>query len=105
MTTKIKATLLTGLFFFGLLTSLKAQDKYEYAIIYKVGNYLQIITKEGARGIKIDKNINTEMELIKKVNEFSTEGWEVVSITTPVFTTSMSSTQEHNFYLRKKIKE
>ena len=34
MTTKIKTTLLTGLFFFGLLTGLQAQDKYEFALIH-----------------------------------------------------------------------
>jgi len=106
MTRQIRTTLLSGLFFFGLLTGLQAQDKYEYAMIYKVGNYLQIITKEGALGVKIDKALNTETELIKKVNEYSANGWEVVSITTPTFNiNSSASDQEHNFYLRKKLKD
>jgi hypothetical protein len=105
MKTTTKTILVTLLLFF-ITTGVMAQEKYEFAMIYKVGNYLQIITKEGALGVKIDKALNTETELIKKVNEYSANGWEVVSITTPTFNiNSTASDQEHNFYLRKKINE
>jgi hypothetical protein len=72
MTTKIRATLLTAVFFFGLLTGLQAQDKYEFAIVNNYGSTgLTVITHTTVIQ-QLPKNADIMGELIKKVGKYIT---------------------------------
>ena len=102
MTTKIKTTLLTGLFFFGLLTGLKAQDKYEYVIVRLTsysGGEIIVATKEKTEKFSIDRNDGLYTSLIKKVSELNSQGWEVYNSTE---TAVNSSAWTITYFLKKR---
>lgn len=104
MTTQIKTTLLTGLFFFGLLTGLQAQDKYEFATItFFIPNKELGISINGTeyKNIPVSKdevksNWDTNAAL-KQVNKMQDEGWELFD------TETVGANFIYVFYLRKKI--
>jgi len=101
MATKIKTTLLTGLFFFGLLTGLQAQEKYEYAIITSDGLKIEV-TKHTKEKFPIEGTV-ADVAVIMKLEEMVKEGWEVYN-TAPILVAD-GKVLKHVFYLRKKIKE
>ena len=103
MTTKIRTTLITGLFFFAMLTGLQAQEKYEFAII----RYTAIlkdysISYSDESGLKSQNGKATTAayhdlsHLVKYLNELSSQGWEVYS------TGNNDSAGEIIYHLRKK---
>jgi len=65
MTTKIKTTLLTVFFLFGLLTCIQAQEKYEYAKM----TYIQNTIGQPMRLIITIAKENTELQIIKLKKE------------------------------------
>ncbi len=98
MTTKIKTTLLTAFFFFGLLTGLQAQDKYEYAIVTNSGLTDLAVIKQTTEYIKLPKDADRLGELNKKAAEMNKEGWEVYNTTTA----GMSG---FAYFMRRKLKD
>lgn len=102
MTTKIKTTLLTAFFFFGLLTGLQAQDKYEYATIdyyiaartiivsTSTGDYEEVIVDKNA----IKNSVSDYRPALKKVVELEDKGWELYQ--------SSPFSFGKGFYMRKK---
>jgi len=103
MKTKIKMTLLTALFFFGLLVGLQAQDKYEYAIVSNFDLTRLCVIKHTAEYPTFPKGSDNWGELTKKVEEMNKEGWEVYN-TAPTFNSYGTVIQEH-YYMRRKLKE
>jgi len=108
MTTKIRTTLLTGLFFFGLFASLQAQDKYEYAVIdyFPFGKSLEV-SINGLEYKKIEVN-KKEIQgngdvnaALKEISKMSKEGWELFNTTNTSGQTG--AIKAYIFYLRKKI--
>lgn len=88
MEAKIRTTLLSALFFFGMLTGLQAQDKYDFAtIVYNWGTHTISVSINGKdfteEKVELSKtensNLNSNPVLIK-CNEFQDKGWEVMSI-------------------------
>ncbi len=83
MTTKIKTTLLTAFLFFGLLTGLQAQDKYEFALIHFTTSAYYISYSSGqVEEFKINKGEQTDNNqtlVMKKVEELNSKGWELVA--------------------------
>lgn len=105
MTTKIKTTLLTAFFFFGLLTGLQAQDKYDYEMIFTDPTGKLIIHKVSNTGhekVQIQSKA-TDLygqlqEILKVVHDETENGWEVINVTL----TNAGNTDR--FYLKKKLK-
>ena len=102
MTTKFNTTLLTGLFFFGLLTGLQAQDKYDFATVTQ-SNYSELrISIEGKpfevrqlpKGTKYSEDHGKLFEYIAKMQN---DGWEVFNTFVSTF-----DVQQVTFVLRKK---
>ncbi len=97
MTTKIKTTLLTAFFFFGLLSGLQAQDKYEFAVVKYTGNrtysysvkpgiYVSISGK-GFEKIEIEKDqlkdqFSDYTLVLNYVQNMTDNGWKVISTNT-----------------------
>jgi len=107
MTTKIRTTLLTGLFIFVLLTGLQAQDKYEYAIIQYTPFNKQIqISINGVDFKKIDvpkdkiKGYADANAGLEELNKMTEQGWELFN--TGHSTGSGDAIQIFLFYLKKK---
>jgi hypothetical protein len=108
MTTQIKTGVLTGLFVFSLLSGIKAQDRYEFAVIdyFPSRRNLEIsINGVEYKRIDVDKNdvkgdgdVNAALKEISKMNK---EGWDVFNTTTVAGQTS--GIKSYVFYLRKKI--
>ena len=103
MTTKIRTTLITGLFFFAMLTGLQAQEKYEYAIISYYLNGLKIVVSiNGTEFKKIEvpkaesKDYFDTNPVLTEVSKMNNEGWEVFD------TGSIGANNVLFFYLRKK---
>jgi len=92
MTKQIKTALLTGLFFFGLLTGLHAQDKniYEFgAIVYTAEGTAKAYklcfnTKDKydcSEGKMEDGGFFTNLKVpLEKLHALSKEGWEVYAV-------------------------
>lgn len=91
MTTKIKTTLLTLMFIFGLQISLKAQDKYEYAVVkfaspytaLKPGIFISISGKEFEK-IEIKKEqlkdpLSDYTTVLNYIQSMTNNGWRVLS--------------------------
>ena len=103
MKTKIQTTLLTVFFFFGLLTGIQAQDKYEYAVItFRPGALQLIVSINGSDFKKVDV---TKSEIqdpfdtnpaLKEISKMNADGWEVFS------TGELGANNGFIFYLRKK---
>jgi len=104
MTTKIKTTLMTVFFIFGLLTGIQAQDKYEVArILYHVnlganldGIYVTISGKE-TELVKVEKKkINSFVfeykPIVDYIQKMLNEGWEIISVL-----------PNNEYYLKRKI--
>lgn len=98
MTTKIKTTLLTGFFFFALLTGLQAQDKYEFAILANNNGKIEFTSKEGSKDVGISNNESSTVAALKKLNDLSNEGWEVYNSETIIF----NSVNRMIYYLKRK---
>ena len=101
--TKIKTTLLTGLFIFGMLTGLKAQDKYQFAVVRQIGAIELEISIEGQaletqKILKTAKNYYDNSPLFEYISKLQQEGWEVVSSQE----TYALNTLQTTFFLRKK---
>ena len=105
MTRQIRTILLTGLFFFGLLTGLQAQDKYEYAIVKYSGPALSIrglfvsIGGKPFETIEVKKDLAPELFsdytfALNYVQKMADDGWRVIN----------SFSQEHSllFVLERK---
>jgi len=105
MTTKIKTTLLVGLLSLGVLTGMKAQVKYDYAMItYRFNDKILEVDINGEIYKRIDVAkkgdsyyiVPAALSQVKKMNN---EGWELFDTgnnlvgVNPLFI----------FYLRKKI--
>lgn len=103
MTRQIRTTLLTGLFFFGLLTSLQAQDKYEFATVRQVSN-LEIVTSIEGKPHETEKlpkefRLYTDNSyLFARVAKLQQDGWEVFSVNDVSTGAGLWTT----FFLRKK---
>jgi len=106
MTRQIRTTLLTGLFFFGLLTGLQAQDKYEYGVViytapkgsgvkdYAVITSLADVFKTVDEGKLTEGFVYNNFTPVNKVlEELTAQGWEVYNSKTEA--TSL-------FYVRRK---
>lgn len=107
MTTKIKMTLLTVIFHFGLMTGLQAQEKYEYAIIsYMTSQMFMEISINGVEYKKIEvpkekiKGSGDANAALEEINNMSTQGWELFD--TEIGIGGGSSARIYIFYLRKK---
>jgi hypothetical protein len=104
MQTKIRTILLTGLFFFGLLTGLQAQDKYDYAVItFNPGLSKLFISVNNTDLKKIEvakydlKTLYFDMTpALNEVKKLNTEGWEL-------FDTGTLASDFYLFHLRKKV--
>ena len=107
MTPLIKNALLTVFFIFGLLISLQAQDKYQFAVIsyrtygHEIGISINgkefqklVVPKEDIKHPSLDVNV-----VIELVNKMTNEGWEVFSTGNP----TVGDWICYVFYLRKKI--
>jgi hypothetical protein len=101
MTTKIKTTLLTAFFFFGLLTGLQAQDKFDFALAYLDYSKTQINVVQNDMPVKVietgkkatDYN-GLQERFLSTISQLTTDGWEVYN------TTSNGTT--FFYFLRKK---
>jgi len=78
---------------------LHAQDKYEYAIVNGSSTHLYVSTSQTNQQFSISKGDNRNIELLKKVEEMESEGWEVFNT---AVTYTNSSISNHAFYLRRK---
>ncbi len=103
MTTKIKTTLLTLIFIFGLQIGLQAQDKFEYAVIsYHLNNARLSVSLNGTEFKKLDVSKSEIQDYfdvnpaLKEVSKMNTEGWEVFN------TGTLGANNVVLFYLRKK---
>ena len=103
MTPKIKTILLTGILVFGLLTALKAQEKFEYAVIsYHINNTRLSVSINGTEFKKIDVSKSEIQDYfdvnpaLKELSKMNTEGWEVFN------TGTLGANNVILFYLRKK---
>ena len=96
MTTKIKTTLMTGLFIFGLLTGLQAQDNYDFmmAFLDMTKPVIHIVQNDVPEKVIETGKKNTGLEqnerLLSTISRLTSEGWEVISVS------------GLTFYLRKK---
>ena len=102
MTTKIKTTLITVFFIFGLFTSIQAQDKYEYAYVTFAFNMREeyagiYVTISGKKTEKVEveiKKVNPYYieyaPIMDYIQKMSDEGWELITI------------DDHVFYLKRK---
>ncbi len=102
MTTKIKTTLLTAFFLFGLLTGLQAQDKYEFAIVTQWNNTELRVSIEGKpyEVIPLPKDVKSSCvngKLFEYISKMQNEGWEVFNNLS-----SYSNNLTVSFILRKK---
>lgn len=95
--TKIRTTLFTTVFFFGLLTGLQAQDKYDLIMVYldmskPIIHVVQndVADKVIQTGKKNDDNVGQEEKLLGVVSQLTADGWEIIS------------TSAGRFYLSKK---
>jgi len=100
MSAKIKLLVITTLLIVNI--GLKAQDRYEYAIVQGGDvfiNKITVITSSDEEIVETPKDSKRKVELIKKVEELEKQGWEV-------FNTALSSGTfiGHYFYMRRKIK-
>ena len=86
MTTKIKTTLLTALFFFALLPGLQAQDKYDFGLVVpNLNGIIRVLindapTKDidtGKKGSDIWGIYERQLSIVSKMTE---EGWEVYNV-------------------------
>lgn len=92
MTTTIKTTFLTGLFFLCLLTGLQAQDKYEYAKVEAKsfttasGIYVTISGKTTEeievkwKKINVGAGIYDYTPYLDYIAKMTDEGWEVITV-------------------------
>ncbi len=112
MATKIKTTLLTGLFFFGLLTGLQAQDKYKYAFMEAPSNPNSfIISIDGTelKTIEINKpelkSVGAYNLMIREVKIMEADGWELLDTHVIPIASSTGQTFYYNFFFqfRKKV--
>ena len=75
MTPKIKTTLLTAFFLFGVLTSLQAQEKYEYATV----QYLPpIVTNKPGIHISVSGKAFEIIEVKKEETKSPTSDFTIV---------------------------
>ena len=109
MKTKIKTTLLTVFFFWGFLTSLHAQDKFEFAVIfYQPVPRIMEISINGTEYKKIDVDnkevlgLNDVNAALKEIKNMSKEGWEVFN--TDIVQGQTVGSRSFVFYLRRKAK-
>lgn len=107
MTTHIKKAFLTGLFFFGLLTGSKAQDKNDFALVYLNYNKqpvaIHIIQNDQAVKVietgKKPGDFDGLMErLLSTISQLTEDGWEVINV-------SIANNGTSLFYLKRKKKE
>jgi len=106
--TRIKSILLTGFFFFALLTCMQAQQQYQYAVIDfcpSLGTMEVSINGIDYKKLKLEKGeVKGEGDVnmaLKEINTMAKEGWELFNTNT---TAGSSSTfKSFIFYLRKKI--
>ena len=113
MTRQIRTTLLTGLFFFGLLTGLQAQDKYEYGSIQLrscSGNSWFLAITTGANysekpltksDFKDKWSFSNITPLIKEADEMAKLGWEVYNVSPTTYDGCYSLI----YSIRKSIKQ
>lgn len=102
MTIKIKTTLLTVFFLFGLLTGIQAQDKYEFASVTQVGRIALDISIQGKamESISLPKGMqsyNEHQQLFDYISKMQDEGWEV-------FNTLSGDPMQIKIVLRRKKK-
>lgn len=104
---KIRTTLLSALFFFGLLTGLQAQDKYDLAMVYldfsKQTVVIHVIQNDVSdkvieTGKKLGDIIGNNEKLLSVTSQLTSEGWEVVNATQSNGSTSTI------YYLKRKKK-
>lgn len=108
MTRKIKTTLLTAFFIFGLLTGLHAQDKYEYANIFvtNAGSVsggskgklcISTATEYQEIEFKVDKGnmVTNTTFVLDYINKMAADGWDVFETVSPSY-------YDKIFYLRKR---
>lgn len=109
MTIKIKTTLLTIFFLFGLLTGLQAQEKYEYAAVSYYPDDLSIVICIAGKDVKTvtlqkeeiapnRRNLNPAM---KQLQELSEAGWEWFDSGVASLGAGIGS-NNYVYYLRKK---
>lgn len=88
MTKTIRATLMTVLFSFVLVTGLQAQDKYDFAIVMTGGNQEKIfvsynnaayeqISVEQKNEYKGPLNYKALLEFVSSLTE---KGWEIINV-------------------------
>lgn len=79
-----------------------AQDKYEFAIV-RTGAYggIDVITKQGTQFFKLVKGQDKDVELLKKLNELTGDGWEVFS---PSTEQSTAGSTNYTYHLKRKEK-
>jgi predicted metal-dependent phosphoesterase TrpH len=110
MTTKIKTTLLTGLFFFGLLTALQAQEKYEFATLKfdltAVGKYTISLSTDNNEFKEIagefpsnDRKISNIYNTAPALKWIKDNGWEIVEFH------PIAYQKTYNDFLLKKRKQ
>src|SRR4030095_12088443 len=106
---KTKLLILT-IFFLGSTLFIKAQEKYEFMIIYYSSQLSQIsisiegkdLIREEVKLPKETRGLDNGLPFLKKVNEYQDQGWEVMSFnnSNPFIGTYASNI--YICYLRKK---
>lgn len=113
MTKQISTILLTGLFFIGQLTELKAQDKYEFAavsyyladkniIISIGGKEVKTVSVEKEEAMPNKRNLNP---VLIQLQELSEKGWELFDTGSTYVGGAQSDNPgyiQYHYYLRKK---
>ncbi len=96
MKTQIRMSILIGLLIFGLQTTLKAQDKYEFAKVYAVAGYTKLdgiyvmISGKEMEWIEVKwkilyKYYTDYTPLLNYIQKMSDEGWEVITVDTGTY--------------------
>ena len=96
---KAKSSILTVILSLFLASGLLAQDKYEYAIVEVRGFKIAVATSGEVQTYPYKGD--TDVELLKKVEELTQQGWELFNTTT-ISSNVATTIGSHIFYLRKK---
>lgn len=103
----MKTLLLTGFFFFMLLTGLQAQDKYDYAIVCYRAEYKLVevcINGENYERVEVKAPIDVyfiDLAGLKQVKKMNNEGWELFDTQASAY--GDTGVTVYIYYLRRKV--
>jgi hypothetical protein len=98
----LKTTMIAALLMLAAVGEVVAQEKWEYSIV-GIENLKVVVTGQNKEKFPIEKALDFDVAVMRKVQEMAKEGWEVVNAA-PTFG-SQGTISFHVFYLRRKVKE